>query len=655
MNRKMRAEIVAVWAIAVSGIGLSESSSAAPPGVGTDWPTYGGDYAQTRFSRLARINRDNVDRLTVRWTFSTGRGADQFVSFQTNPIVVNGTMFITDPGNFGSSEQHVFAVNAKTGELVWNRSLPLRAAPELLGYLSLRSSKGVAVGGDKVFANTLDARLWALDVASGEPVADFGDGVGPAGSVTVADNEAGFYQTMAPLFIPKEMTPQNDRDLVIVGISGGEHETRGFVTAYDADTGELVWRFFTVPGPDEIGGDTWPTIDPPDPFTDPFTRGGGPMWMTPTYDSELGLLIFGTGNAAPDLDGSHRTGDNLFTASIVALDISTGEHVWHFQEVHHDIWDYDQGSPPVLFDVRHSSGRPIKAVGAAGKTGWFYILNRATGEPIIPCPEQPVPASTVEPETSPTQPFCESDAFVPQGDRYLPSGEYVQPIFTPPGAPGEQVGPFLFPFLPVPNEQGDFEPTEILVPINDAIVEPGAIGGSEWSSVSLNPRLGLAYLSGNVLPMSLTVIPETTAPNPGGPAAGGHWSYELLDVAAASGLLTAMDVSSGKIRWQEPTGDVLFGGSCATAGGLVFMGEADDNPGDPNAPLWHFTAFDARNGDRLFRYRIPGDIGVNAPCVSYEVDQEQFIAVAVGGLYPGFLGRTGKSGDTIYVFGLPED
>jgi glucose dehydrogenase len=597
---------------------------------------------------LDQINTENVQDLEVRWVAHTGIGEDPIVNFATNPIIVDGVMFVTDPGNAGAFGQNVLALDAATGEQLWRRTVEIQTAPDILGLFPARPHRGAAVGDGKVFVATLDARLWALDALTGEPVADFGDGAGPAGSVQVADPEAGYFLTMAPLVIPAALVPPDGpasgRNLVILGISGAEFEIRGFVSAYDADSGELLWRFFTVPAPDEFGGDTWPSIAT-GPFADPFTRGGGSVWQPPAYDPEAGLLIFGTGNAGPDFDGTHRAGANLFTASVVALDIASGERVWHFQEVHHDLWDYDQGSAPVLFTVERE-GQSVKAVGAAGKTGWFYILDRETGEPLIACPERPVstfttivaPDGTPE-EPFPTQPFCESDAFVLQGDRVLPSGRYAQPIFTPPGPPREDLqGPPFVPFLPP-------------VPISDTIAEPGFYGGSEWSPVSYHPGLGLAFIAGDIGPMTYTAIPEAS-PSPGRVAAGGHWSFTYQDVVEDfSGLFTAMDVATGRIRWQQPSATLLINGSCATAGGLVFIGEAERNPDDPAAPLWFFTGFDAETGDRLFRFPIPGNVSVGAPCVSYAVDGEQFIAVAVGGSWARAFGG---HGDTIYAFALPE-
>jgi len=570
-----------------------------------DWPTYGGGFNNQRFSRLHQVNRRNVRNLRVRWTFPIPDAGELGASLEMTPLVVRGSeaglpaldavMFITSPRN------HVLALDAATGGKLWEFSTPLRSPLKLC---CARSNRGVAFGRvevtpgvfePRVYLATLDARLWALQAATGQPVAGFQDGLGPPGSVTVADNTAGFSLTMAPLFIPKVDLPPGGvtegKDVVIVGVSGAEYETRGFVVAYDALTGDLLWRFFTIPLPGEFGGETWPTIQPSDPFADPFLRGGGSVWMTPAYDPSTGRLFIAVGNPSPPLDGTHRAGDNLFTDSIVALDVRTGERVWHFQEVHHDLWDYDAVSPPILFEV---GGKP--AVGQAGKTGFFYILDRGTGVPLFPCPETPVPASHVvapdgTPEiTSPTQPVCGAgQQFVPFRRPDEPSRRGDQPIFTP----------------PVPGPGGVF-------------VNPGNRGGSEWSPVAFHPDLGLAFISGLVEPARFTAIPEEE-PTPGQLSFGGIAFPRLVRRA---GTFTAIDVETGTRRWQKQTSWPLVGGALATAGGLVFYGEGTPTGGA-------FVALDAATGVELFRFHTRG--GANAAPMTFLANGKQLITVAAGG------------------------
>lgn len=611
-----------------------------------EWPTYGGDYANTRFSTLTQINIENVNLLQPAWSFSTNLAYDPVWAFMTVPVVKDGVMYVTDPGNFLSRSQNVFAVNAETGAQLWQTAVAIDRDPFELEQFYFRTNRGVGVGNGRVYVAMLDAKLWALDAETGAPVRSFGAG----GSVSVGSIFAGQSLTAPPIFVPRNKVPRGGpatgRDLILIGISGSENEVRGYFSAYDANTGELVWRFFTVPAPGDFGSETWPTITS-GPFANPFSRGGAAPWMPPAYDPEMGLVIFGTGNAGSDLDGTHRAGDNLFSSSVVALDVRDGSRVWHYQMVHHDVWDYDQASSPVLFDMT-KNGKKVRAVGAAGKTGWFYVLDRKTGIPIIPCPERSVPVATTmvaldgTPEIlSRTQPYCESDAFVPQGDRTLPTGEYINPIFTPPSPPTPGAsGPYLFPNLV---ELGIFPS----VPVNNARVEPGNFGGADWTPTSFNQNLNLAFIGGNVLPVRFTGVP---APAPTGNKGnfGGWFSFTKEDQLAASGTLTAMDVSTGKIRWQVKTQYPAYGGTCATAGNLVFLGESDDDPDNPFNVRSYLSAFDARTGERLFRYRIPGDAPIVAPCVTYSIKGRQFIAVAAGGV----LWNYGR-GNNIHTFALP--
>jgi alcohol dehydrogenase (cytochrome c) len=571
-----------------------------------DWPTYGGNYGQQRYSRLEQVTTRNAGRLKVAWTFAVPDAGADDASLQVTPLVVRGrdaglpavdaVMLVTSPLG------RVIALDAGLGQKLWEFVPPLR---EPLKSCCSKANRGaafgsVATGGDaiqpRVYVTTLDARLWSLSATTGQPAAGFGDGAGPAGSVSVADNTLGYSLTMAPLFVPREDIPggkgPHGHDLVIVGTSGADFETRGFVAAYDALTGELVWRFFTVPAPGDFGGDTWPVLKGR--FADPYLRGGGPAWMTPAYDAASGRLFVAVGNPAPNLDGTHRTGNNLFTDSIVALDVRTGAHVWHYQQVHHDLWDYDPASPPLLFDA---AGRP--AVGEAGKTGFFYILDRETGVPIFPCLETPVPPSdVVAPDGSPevasaTQPVCEPGLqFVPllrPGDvpRDPGSAAPIQPIFTPPAKGGTRVQPAVF-------------------------------GGAEWSPVASHPGLGLVFIAGLVQPANYLAAPERK-PKPGQFRFGGIPIPELVHV---SGTLTAIDVNAGTVRWQNQTARPLVGGSLATAGGLVFYGEGTPVGGA-------FVALDASTGGELFRYKTRG--GVNAPPITFLANGKQLVAVGAGG------------------------
>ena len=607
-----------VLAVMLAGLANGQELGEGPR---ADWATYGGSFSQQRFSLLRQITTRNVARLRVAWAFAVPDAGAGDNSLETTPLVVRGrdaglpaldaVMLITSPLG------RVIALDAGRGQPVWEFAPPLLAP---LRACCSKTNRGAGFGRvaradggaePRVYVATLDARLWALSASTGRPAPGFGDGVGPAGSVTVADNSAGYSLTMAPLFIPRADLPAGGatrgRDLVVVGISGGEYETRGFVTAYDALTGEMVWRFFTVPSPGDFGGDTWPTLTGP--FADPFLRGGGGVWMTPAYDLAAGRLFIAVGNPGPNLDGTHRAGNNLFTDSIVALDVRTGKRVWHFQQVHHDIWDYDAASPPLLFDV---AGQP--AVGEAGKTGFFYILDRESGAPLFPCPETPVPPSDVvapdgtDEAASPTQPVCEPGLqFVPllrPGGPPPDPGAARQPIFTPPSK-------------------------------NGVIVQPSVYGGSEWSPVACHPALGLAFVSGVVQPASYIARPERQ-PRPGRYRFGGLPALKLSDVG---GTLTAIDVNAGTIRWQNETARPLVGGALATAGGILFYGEGTPLGGA-------FVALDVSTGKKLFRFRTRG--GVNAAPVTFLANGKQLVTVAAG----GHLHYGSRLDDLLITFGL---
>ena len=327
-----------------------------------EWLMYGHDYSNNRYSALDQINTSNVSQLAPRWIFQTGIVA----SFENTPVVYNGVMYVTTAYN------HLFALNARTGRLVWRYDHKLGTTIFCCGPVN----RGVALGYGTVYMATLDAQLVALDAATGKI----------KWTKQVADPTLGYSMTLAPLVY---------KNLVIVGTSGAEYGIRGFVQAYDARTGAPLWRWYAIPSTGWEG--KWATTTPEGEdlhrniaaekaafpkYKDAWTRGGGSMWMTPAVDPQLNYIYMGIGNPSPDLDGSIRPGDNLYTESIVAVNAANGELVWYYQEVPHDVWDLDQASPPLLFNVT-VGGQTIPAVGAAGKTGWFYVLDRRTGQRIL--------------------------------------------------------------------------------------------------------------------------------------------------------------------------------------------------------------------------------------------------------------------------------
>jgi alcohol dehydrogenase (cytochrome c) len=439
-----------------------------------------------------------------------------------------------------TSFSHVYALNAATGEELWHYKHNMGP---ITTYCCGPNNRGVAVLDDKVYLATLDSKLVALDAKSGKPV----------WTVTIADPELGYSETMAP-------TAVNGK--ILIGTNGGEYGIRGFVRAYDAKDGKLVWNFDTIP---ENSVGVWATKDATGKDMhrniaaekealakngDPYKTLGGGVWQNPAVDLATKRIYFVVGNPSPDLDGSLRPGDNLYTDSLVSLDLDTGKYVCHFQYIAHDVWDLDAVSPAVLVDVKDKSGKTIPGVMHAGKTGYVYVHDRND-------------CSLIR--------F--SDPMVAQENMWV---------------------------LPTP--QG-------------ARMLPGANGGVEWSPMTVNPTLGLTYAINLHQPMTYHV--EST-PYPSGKLWLGG-AFKVIPGEQQSGNISAVDYNTGKIRWQVKTPEPMIGGILATAGGVVFAGEANGR----------FRAYDAANGKVLWSFNAGA--GVNAPPSSYTVGNKQYIAVAAGG------------------------
>lgn len=310
------------------------------------WLMFGGDYTARRNSPLTQLTPQNVNQLTPQWLFQTpapvpGRG------LESTPVVLDGVMYLT--GNYN----HAWALDARTGRTIWHYQ---RALPDLLRVCCGMVNRGAAILGDKLYMGTLDAHLVALDRKTGAVLWD----------ATVEEPKNGYSITLAPLVV---------KNKVIVGVSGGDYASRGFIDAYDAETGTRAWRFYTVPGPGERGSETWPGVEP-------MLRGGGAVWATGAYDPALNLVYYGTGNPNPDYYGDDRKGDNLYTCSLLALDADTGVLKWHYQFTPHDIHDWDSTQVPVLGDVTFA-GQPHKVVMLANRNGFFYVLDRESGKLLL--------------------------------------------------------------------------------------------------------------------------------------------------------------------------------------------------------------------------------------------------------------------------------
>ena len=514
---------------------------------GENWLMYGGSYNNQRFSPLDQINKSNVRDLQIVWVYQTGNPK----SFETTPVVVGNVMYFTTP------ESRVIAVQAETGEEIWKYEPRLGTTIICCGP----NNRGVAVYQDKVFVATLDDRLIALNQKDGSVAWD----------VRIDDPAAGYSQTMAPLVADGK---------VIIGTAGAEYGIRGYIKAFNPADGRLMWTWYSIPAPGEAPNGWWGEWKPTDPFgtslnrdiarekrdsaryADAWRRGGGSMWMTPAYDPATKTLYAGIGNPSPDLDGTIRPGDNLYTESLVALDVTNGRLKWFFQMVPHDVWDLDATSPPVLFE---RNGR--KLVGHAGKTGWYYVLDATTGQPLL-----------------------RSENFVPHENMFAqPTKEGVRML-------------------------------------------PGANGGSEWSPTAYSPRTGYAYVLGLHQPMNYST---TSVPYERGKLWLGS-AFRAIPGEDQWGVFSAINVDNGEIVWERRVPDPMIGGALATAGDLVFVGQANGA----------FEAFDAGNGDVLWRFSAGA--GVNAAPMTYMLNGVQYVAVAAGGNFQ--IGS--KAGDDLYVFAL---
>jgi alcohol dehydrogenase (cytochrome c) len=464
-----------------------------------------GNYAQTRFHPARQVDRDNVKRLHVAWIFQT----DVKESLETSPIVVDGVMFVT------TSFSHVYALDAKTGEQLWHYNHKMGPVTT---YCCGPNNRGVQVLGDLVYLATLDSKLVALNAKTGDVV----------WKTDIADPELGYSETMAPTVI---------KDKVLIGTNGGEYGIRGFVRAYDAKTGKLLWNFHTIP---ENSVGVWATKDATGrdmhrdieaekaqlaKTGDPYQKLGGGVWQNPAVDLATNRIYFVVGNPSPDLDGSIRPGDNLYTNSLVSLDLDTGKYICHFQYIAHDVWDLDAVSPPVLVDVKDKSGKTIPGVVHAGKTGHIYVHDRKD-------------CSLIR--------F--SEAMVPQENMWV-----------------------------LPTKEG-------------ARMLPGANGGVEWSPIATDAGQELAYAINLHQPMHYRV---ESSPYPNGKLWLGG-AFTAIPGEKQSGNITAVNYNTGKIKWQVKTPEPMIGGILATAGGLVFTGEGNGKFAAYNSTngkeLWSFRA-----------------------------------------------------------------
>jgi alcohol dehydrogenase (cytochrome c) len=445
------------------------------------WLTYSGDYTGQRFSPLTQITAANAGQLAAQWTFQTGVNN----KFEATPLVIDGTLYVTGALN------HAWAIDGRTGRQIWHYE---RKLPSGLKVCCGLVNRGFAVLGDRLFMVTLDAHVVALEMKTGKVIYD----------IEMATVKDGFAATGAPLVV---------KNKVIVGVAGGEFANRGFIDAYDPNTGERLWRFYSIPAPGEPGSDTWKG--------DIWARGGGPTWLTGTYDPALNLLYWGTGNPNPDWDGESRPGANLYTASLVALDPDSGTLKWHFQYTPHDTHDWDANEIPVLADLT-IGGRPRKVVMMANRNGFFYVNDRATGEFLLGKPfVNTTWAKEIAPDGTP---------------RVLPESD--------------------------PSETG-------------TVTCPDWYGGTNFMSPSYDAGRKLFFVTARETCARFTRRPPPPTAALGDLTMGGR--VAIVSEPKRYGALRAIDPTTGERKWEIAYEDAGWAGVLATAGGVVFSGDHQGN------------------------------------------------------------------------------
>jgi glucose dehydrogenase len=541
-----------------------------------DWPLHNLDLYGGRYSPMDQIDRSNVATLTPRWLFQ--HGVIDGVSNQTTPVIIDGTMYATD------SRGSVYAVNATDGHLLWTYDVTEQlGGGRREGYVFRH--RGVAYE-DGVVYSAAGSFIFALDAETGEPIESFGDNGMASVILDVLRLRYPDVETAISMGYWFTSAPQIHDGVIYVGSTRSESLIPGgHLLAVDAQTGEVIWHFNTIPQDENDQG--WDTAGPT--WVGGGREGGG-IWETPSIDAELGMVYVAVGN--PFGDSTKRAGLNLFTDAVLALSLDDGQLQWYYQLVHHDVWDYDNGSQPILFDME-VNGAAVKAMGQANKNGYLYLLNRETGEPVHSIIETPVSTETDR-----------------EGEQLWPT----QPIpHTANGEPMAPVSPIFPELIPPEHAEGKTFVPLYTPPGRNQIYAPGYGGGASYAPMAYSEQTKLLYVNATDQPFDSGRGPRS--------------------------FTSAFDPTTGELVWQQIVEGYGQSGPVVTAGGLVFVGAGSNIAG-------YFFAYDAETGEELWKFNTGAGV-FSAPSV-YMVDGEQFVTVASGG---GSRGRRG--GDLILSFALP--
>jgi PQQ-dependent dehydrogenase (methanol/ethanol family) len=566
--------------------------SAAPT---TDWIGVHGNILNQQYSALNQINKSTVKNLKVAWHTTVAiptKGKPNFsgVLAEAQPVEYKGTMYMPD------AKGNVFAFDAATGERLWYHKFT--PPPHFTALLT--TSRGVAIGDGSVYMAATDASVTAINQSTGRE----------NWKTYIGDWKTGATMTAAPIYV---------NGMLITGIAGGDAGARCQVVALDAKTGKIKWRFDVIPTGSEYGSNTWPAHR--------AWTGGGAIWNTPAVDSKLGLVYVGVGNPVPYNGNVRGKGQELFTESMVALHLNTGKYAWHYQEVHHDIWDYDvAANGVVLFDLKQG-GTTRHLIANAGKTGWVYILDRKTGKPFLGITEKPVPQSEYQ-NTYATQPIPKGEPF---SDQCAPKSwaNWKAPDGNP-----VTVACLYFPY----NDT------------NYTAFAPSALGGADWPPSAYDPQTGNMYICAKNSSTAWKALPQGTAgklkPLGNFFQVDGLFPAKGSPAVSPTGTVVAMNMHTNKVAWtvKFPVGDMCYSGAMTTAGGLVFVGRSNNT----------LQAYDANTGKLL--WTSPKlEAAVGAAPMTWSAGGKQYVGVYAGGngLTASFGTVPPHYGSELYAFTLP--